>query len=53
MLGSNQRPPPCKGEKRCFWSLQTLANPAYLGHFLFYALPVVSGCCALGDVQVM
>jgi hypothetical protein len=28
MLGSNQRPPPFKGGRRCFRALQTIAKPA-------------------------
>jgi len=30
MLGSNQRPPPCTGDKRCCGALRWLAESAYL-----------------------
>jgi hypothetical protein len=30
MLDLNQRPPPCKGGKGCFWVLPDVAEPAYL-----------------------
>src|SRR5215203_7399578 len=53
MLGSNQRPPPCKGENGCCRALQPVAKPAYLSAFLFYALPCVAGCCAPGGVKVV
>jgi hypothetical protein len=53
MLALKERPPPCKGGKGRFWPLQTVTEPAYLCHFLFYAMLAVSGCCAPGDVGVM
>jgi hypothetical protein len=33
--------------------LRAVAKPAYLSGFLFYALLVVSGCCAPGGVRVV
>ena len=33
--------------------LQAFAKPAYSSRFLFYALPVVAGCCAPGGVRVV
>src|SRR5919112_1135140 len=53
MLGSNQRPPPCKGEKGCYWGLHEFANPAYLSCFLFSGFPTVAASCGLGDVEVL
>ncbi len=53
MLGSNQRPPPCKGEKGCFRVLQAFAKPAYVSRFLFYGLPHVAPYCAPGGVKVV
>ncbi len=42
MLNSNQRPPPCKGDKGRCRGLHKLANPAYLGRF---SLPRLAPCC--------
>jgi hypothetical protein len=53
MLDLNQRPPPCKGGKGCCRALQAIAKPAYLSRFLFCALLIVAGCCALGGVKVV
>jgi hypothetical protein len=33
--------------------LQAVANPAYLSPSLFYALPILAGCCALVDARVV
>ena len=53
MLGSNQRPPPCKGEKGRCRALRGVANPAYLRAFLFSALPRVAPYCVPGGVKVV
>ncbi len=39
--------------KRGLWALQTVANPAYLGRFLFTALPCVAPNCVRGGIKVM
>jgi hypothetical protein len=53
MLGSNQRPPPCKGEKRGCKVLQWIAESAYLSRIPFPGLHTIAEHCALGDVEVM
>jgi hypothetical protein len=41
------------GVSGCCRGLHGLANPAYLGRFLFCGLPSVAGCCAPGGVRVV
>ena len=53
MLGSNQRPPPCKGEEGYCRALPYLAESSYLRRFLFPSLHTIARSCAVGDVEVM
>jgi hypothetical protein len=51
MLGSNQRPPPCKRDEKDCEALQWLAESAYLSRIPFTSLHTIAEHCAPGDVR--